>query len=120
QGNPIEIFRKNSGLYIVMAAFGWWASITWERYANTLENSRLTIRKWDGHPPFPRTVLIRQPTCVNVDQYTFGLGDQTRAAWLRVDRPDRHASSSQIVMDILQDFMSNPLNPAVSWFSSRT
>ena len=115
QGNPVDIVSKKSGFLIVIGAFGWWASITWERYANTLDNSRLTIKKWDGHPPYPAVFLLRKPNCVAIDQYTFGLVDTTQAEWIPLDNEELHVSSKQIAMDILHDFMSNPTDPK-SWF----
>ena len=115
QGSPIEITRKSFGLLIVLGAFGWWASINWERYANTLENSRLTICKWDGHPPFPGVIPLRNPTCVTVDQYTFGLVNLDEAAWMRLGQQENYLSSEQILMGVLQDFMKNPLEPT-GWF----
>jgi len=117
QGNSVEIARKHFGFLIVIGAFGWWASINWERYANTLEQSRLTIRKWDGHPPFPDVMHVRKPNCVAIDQYTFGLVDNTHSEWIRLDDDECHVSSTQLVKDILQDFMSNPLDPAAAWFA---
>lgn len=116
QGNTSEIVRKHIGLNILIGAFGWWASVIWERYQNTLDNSRLTIRKWDGHPPFPNVLLLRKPNCVAVKQYTFGLVDSGIAKWLDLNNVQHFVSSKEIVMDILQDFMSNPLDPAIPWF----
>jgi hypothetical protein len=83
---------------------------------NTLEHSRLTIRKWDGHPPYPDVTPIRKPDCAAIDQYTFGLVDATQAQRIRLDNEQGHVLSTQIVMDILQDFMSNPLDPDAPWF----
>ncbi len=116
QGNPIDIVRKNFGLNIVIGACGWWASIIWERYTNTLKNSRLTINKWDGHPPFPDVMLIRKPNRVAVDQYTFGLVSTTEARWISLINNRRSLTSTEIAANILQDFMSNPLSPPAPWF----
>jgi len=116
QGSPIEIVRKHFGLSTVIGAYGWWASIIWERYMNTLQNSRLTIKKWDGHPPFPDVMLIRKPNCVTVDQYTFGLVSATEARWISLSNNRRNLTSMEIAENILQDFMSNPLSPPAPWF----
>lgn len=122
QGNPIDIVIKHSGLQIVVGAFGWWASITWEHYMNTLQDSRLTIRKWDGHPPYsgfppyPDVMLIRQSNCVAIDQFTFGLVNLSEASWIDLSNSQHHLTSMEIAENILQDFIDNPLAPPAVWY----
>lgn len=116
QGNTAEITRKHFGFLIVIGAFGWWASINWEHYMNTLKHSRLTIRKWDGHPSFPNVMSIRKPNCVAIEQYTFGLVSASQAEWISLDNDSHHLSSMELVMRLLLEFMKNPLDPPSPWF----
>jgi len=54
-GQPIDIVIKGASINaFLLGAAGWWVSFQWLRAAaNCLDDSRLTVIRWNGHPQWP-------------------------------------------------------------------
>ncbi len=105
-GHPVKMTLKQSGRLILLGAVGWWVTIYWERaYANCLDESRLQITKWDGHPPYPGLILWENPNRVSSQEYTFGLAALNQPRWLL----PRDPSVSFTTLDLAQKVLTGLL-----------
>ncbi|MFA5914759.1 MAG: hypothetical protein WC830_14495 [Burkholderiales bacterium] len=111
QGTQFDMVCKHNHFTTVFGAFGYWAHITWARYMNDLRDSKLTISKLDGHPPFPGVMTIRKAKLMSAETYTFGLVSLGQALWISIASPSQCFTSLQLAERVVQDFAANPQEP---------
>ncbi len=105
-GQPIDLVIKGGYAHsFLLGAAGWWVSFVWQRYANALDDSELTVTQWKGHPPWPGVIIWEPGHPVGSDKYTFGLAALNQPRWLHV----RNAEQSFTTLDLAQDVLTRLL-----------
>src|SRR5207247_2390764 len=93
----------------LLGVAGWWVSFQWQRMAaNCLDDSRLTITRWNGHPEWPGYRVWEPGTRVGSDKYTFGLAALNQPRWLSVSGPERSYTSADLAQEVLTKLLENP------------
>jgi hypothetical protein len=109
-GQPIDLVVKPShGRAFLLGAAGWWVSFNWERMAaNCIEDSRLTVIQWDGHPQWPGYMVPEPGRMVGRDRYTFGLAALNQPRWLAEASAVQSYTTTDLVQEVLTRLFKNP------------
>jgi hypothetical protein len=92
----------------LLGVVGWWVQFGWRQlYANNLDDARLLITQWDGHPHFPGYMILGDPQPLNTEEYAFGLADLGQPRWLAT-YGDAALTTMELAEAILTKLLDNP------------
>lgn len=86
--NEKTMLIYGSGVTLI---YGWGV-----RWSNTLEDSQLCIRTWNGKKGFPNTFNIDKPVKLDESFFSFDTPDTTRFGWRKKGSTERLLSSKQL------------------------
>lgn len=104
--SSINYSLKRAGRRIVLLGPHAGLSVTWQcHYTNSLDNSKLDVTLWEGHPPFPGVMQCDEPTCKNSLSFDFGLFRSETPGWKSTYPPEREFDSKRLAEYILKFYM---------------
>jgi hypothetical protein len=109
----INYTTKRAENYIVILGPHAGLSVAWQySYRNSLDNSRLDVDLWEGHPPFPGVRLFDKPERKESISFEFGLLDQETPGWKSTCALERNFNSKSLAEHILKFYLdaAEPIN----------
>ena len=104
--SSISLHLKTAEHQIVILGLGPGLSIHWQYHcANSLDDARLDIVLWDGHPPFPGIRHFEKPTKLRTESFTFDLLPTEQRCWVQSGTPSRAYGTRELASSILKDYM---------------
>jgi hypothetical protein len=86
--NSISLSMKTAPRQIVVLGLGVGLSIDWQyTYSNTLDDAKLTLALWNGHPPFQNNIYRVAPRKLWTETFILDLLPTERLCW--TDCPSR-------------------------------
>jgi hypothetical protein len=97
---------KSAPRQIVILGFDLGLSVDWRiHYANSLDNAKLNLVLWDGHPPFPGVRHYDQPKKRRTISFTFDLLADDQPCWVSGGTEHRSYSTNDLASFVLKYFM---------------
>lgn len=97
---------KSDQHQLVIVGLGVGLSIEWRYYcANDLDEAKLIVSLWKGHPPFPGAILLKQPPRIRETQFTFALVLPDQHRWIEVGGQRRTYTTHDLATRVLKELM---------------
>jgi hypothetical protein len=104
--SSINYSLKRTGRKIVLLGPHAGLSVTWQyHYTNSLDDSKLDVTLWEGHPPFPGVMQWDESRCKNSLSFDFGLLRSETPGWKSTYPPEREFDSKRLAEYILKFYM---------------
>tara|TARA_R110000787_G_scaffold286394_1_gene404609 strand:- start:5099 stop:6037 length:939 start_codon:yes stop_codon:yes gene_type:complete len=105
-----SIKRANREIAVLGAHAG--LGISWQyHYANSLEDAKLDVALWQGHPPFPGTRHYHKPRKRNSLSFKFGLLQPGTPGWT-IDYPEKREFDTKALAENILKFYMNDAEPS--------
>ncbi len=83
-------------------------SITWQyHWSNSLDDSKLEVILWEGHPPFPGLIPVNEPKRRKSISFKFDLNKSEQLLWISKSLPEREFDSKALSAYVIKFYMDD-------------
>ena len=106
--NSISLLIKTAQRQIVILGLRLTLNLYWDyHYANTLDDAKLKLELWQGHPPFPGIWNIDDPTKRHTINFTFDLLPDEKTCWVAKGTNKSTYSTDELASFVLKYYLEN-------------
>lgn len=104
--SSISLKFKTAPDQIVILGLALGLSVDWQNpFLNTLNDAKLRVVLWDGHPPFPGIWHFDKPSRLSIETFTFDLLPSEQFCWICAEAPIHSSGTQELASRIIKYYI---------------